>query len=259
MRPGSARVRRPGVLGRRPSSSSSSSSTNSSSSSSKSMVGLAAARQLALQGGEVGVRGVVLQLPGHLRLLGLSTAAPHGSTPSHRIRGSPKAGPDDVRHLSWLLRYMASRFGTRPSAPRVALLTPTGRVARKSAATVPVVSGAAITAQPRWIVRSRPTSAIRRSASRSAATAGGTPSASASRRICRGGVEDPGRAQLGPLEVEALDLVGHLDHAARVDHVVGRVEDAALGEQLLDAGVGELVVGARRRRSWRAAPARCRR
>ena len=57
-------------------------------------------RQFALQGGEVGVRGVVLQLPGHLRLLGLSTAAPHGATPSHRMRGSPKAGPDDVRHLS---------------------------------------------------------------------------------------------------------------------------------------------------------------
>ena len=70
-------------------------------------------RQFALQGGEVGVRGVVLQLPGHLRLLGLSTAAPHGSTPSHRIRGSPKAGPDDVRHLSWVLRYMDdAAFGT---------------------------------------------------------------------------------------------------------------------------------------------------
>src|SRR3954467_4545991 len=70
-------------------------------------------RQFALQGGEVGVRGVVLQLPGHLRLLGLSTAAPHGSTPSHRIRGSPKAGPDDVRHLPWVLRYMGdARFGT---------------------------------------------------------------------------------------------------------------------------------------------------
>src|SRR4051794_15397559 len=88
------------------------------------MVGLPPApRQFALQGGEVGVRGVVLQLPGHLRLLGLSTAAPHGSTPSHRIRGSPKAGPDDVRHLSWLLRYMGGpTFGTsgyrRPAPPR---------------------------------------------------------------------------------------------------------------------------------------------
>src|ERR687893_330358 len=82
---------------------------------------LTAPRQFALQGGEVGVRGVVLQLPGHLRLLGLSTAAPHGSTPSHRIRGSPKAGPDDVRHLSWLLRYMGMpRFGTSgyPRHPR---------------------------------------------------------------------------------------------------------------------------------------------
>src|SRR4029453_68391 len=77
------------------------------------MIGLTSTRQFALQGGEVGVRGVVFQLPGHLRLLGLSTAAPHGSTPSHRIRGSPKAGPDDVRHLSWLLRYMDDApFGT---------------------------------------------------------------------------------------------------------------------------------------------------
>src|SRR4051794_13629053 len=58
-----------------------------------------------------------------------------------------------------------------------------------------------------------------------------------------GGVEDLGGPQLGALEVEALDLVGHLDHAAGVDHVVGRVEDAAFLEELLDARVGELVVG----------------
>jgi hypothetical protein len=75
--------------------------------------------KLALQRREVGVRGVILQLPGHLCLLGLSTAAPHGSTPSHRITGQPyRPGPDDVRHLSWLIRYM-SRAVFDTSAHRV--------------------------------------------------------------------------------------------------------------------------------------------
>src|SRR5690606_7135077 len=50
------------------------------------------AGELALQRGEVGVGGLVLQLPGHLRLLGLSTAAPHGSTPSHRNCGAAQQG-----------------------------------------------------------------------------------------------------------------------------------------------------------------------
>src|SRR5690349_15549363 len=161
------------------------------------MVGLATStRQLALQGGEVGVRGVVLQLPGHLRLLGLSTAAPHGSTPSHRMRGSPKAGPDDVRHLSWLLRYMGMPpFGTsgyRQPALRVAVNRPSQSVPGKermagpavtvvkSPRSTPTSSLTPVPAAPRpgaepagpppgdvqrrWIVRSRPTSAIRRSA-----------------------------------------------------------------------------------------------
>src|SRR5574342_421569 len=52
----------------------------------------AAASELALQRGEVGVGGVVLQFPGHLRLLGLSSAAPHGSTPSHRNCGAAQVG-----------------------------------------------------------------------------------------------------------------------------------------------------------------------
>src|SRR5690606_3456555 len=58
-----------------------------------------------------------------------------------------------------------------------------------------------------------------------------------------GGVVDAGGAGLGAVEVEPLDLVRHLDQAAGVDDVVGRVEDAAVGEALLHAGVGELVVG----------------
>src|SRR3954449_11281623 len=42
----------------------------------------------------------------------------------------------------------------------------------------------------------------------------------------RRGVEDLLGALLGPLEGEPLELVGHLDEPAGVDHVVGRVEDA---------------------------------
>ena len=58
-----------------------------------------------------------------------------------------------------------------------------------------------------------------------------------------GRVVDPARALLGPLEAEALELVGHLDQAAGVHAVVGRVEDPAVRERLLDARVGQLVVG----------------
>src|SRR6266581_3888770 len=63
--------------------------------------------------------------------------------------------------------------------------------------------------------------------------------------------QDPfGRAEdlLGlrprPLEIEALEFVGDLDHAARVDDVVGRVQYAVILEQLVHARVSELVVGA---------------
>src|SRR5439155_4790953 len=59
-----------------------------------------------------------------------------------------------------------------------------------------------------------------------------------------GGVVDPGGAGLGAGGVEALDLVGDLDHAAGVDHVIRGVQDSALCQHLLDARVGELVVGA---------------
>ena len=86
--------------------------------------------------------------------------------------------------------------------------------------------------------------AIRRSASRSAAAAGGIPS-SAAVASTRAVVPKISRGLgPGPLEVEAVQLVGDLDHPAGVHAVVRRVEDAALGQQLLDAGVGELVVGA---------------
>ena len=45
-------------------------------------------------------------------------------------------------------------------------------------------------------------------------------------------------------KLKPADLVRDLDHPAGIDHVVGRVDDAAVGEQLLDAGVSQLVVGA---------------
>jgi hypothetical protein len=40
-----------------------------------------------------------------------------------------------------------------------------------------------------------------------------------------------------------VQLVGDLDDTARVHHVVGRVQDVAVGQVLLDARVGQLVVG----------------
>src|SRR5262245_53437121 len=49
---------------------------------------------------------------------------------------------------------------------------------------------------------------------------GGYALAVGQRQDLLGGVVNLGRAQLRPLEVEALDLVGDLDHAARVHHVV---------------------------------------
>ena len=41
-----------------------------------------------------------------------------------------------------------------------------------------------------------------------------------------------------------MALVGDLDHAAGVDEVVGAVDDAPLGEPVVDAVVDQLVVGA---------------
>src|SRR5690606_22683495 len=59
---------------------------------------LPVARKLPLKCFQVGLGGLVLQLPGHLCLLGLRTAAPHGdplANNSGRLNG-----PDDVRNLS---------------------------------------------------------------------------------------------------------------------------------------------------------------
>src|SRR5690349_7861501 len=45
------------------------------------------ATDLALQGIEIHLGGAVLELSGHLRLLGLGPAAPHGSSPLQQGRG----------------------------------------------------------------------------------------------------------------------------------------------------------------------------
>ena len=58
-----------------------------------------------------------------------------------------------------------------------------------------------------------------------------------------GGVEDLRRPWPGPARSRSRDLVCDLDHTAGVDHVVRRVEHAAVGQDLLHAGVGQLVVG----------------
>ncbi len=97
--------------------------------------------------------------------------------------------------------------------------------------------------EPSQMPRSRPTSDIRCSASRSAAADGGTPRTSAICEDARGGTEDLLRPRPGPLEAESGQFIGDLDHPARVDHVVRGVQDPAVGQQLLHPGVRELVVG----------------
>src|SRR5262245_35292833 len=57
-----------------------------------------------------------------------------------------------------------------------------------------------------------------------------------------GRVEDLRSLGLGPVEVEALDLVRDLDQTTGVHHIVRGIEDAALGHHLLDALMRELVV-----------------
>src|SRR5262244_4290615 len=71
----------------------------------------AAASEFPLQCGEVCVRGMIFQLPGHPRLLGLSTAAPHGSTPSHEITGQPlPASPTRQASLVALTVHVVATF-----------------------------------------------------------------------------------------------------------------------------------------------------
>ena len=96
---------------------------------------------------------------------------------------------------------------------------------------------------PSQIPRSRPTSDILRSARRSAATDGGMPSESATERTFAVVSEDLLSGGPGTIEVKPSQFIGDLDDAARVDDVVRREDDAPVGEQLLYAVVGELVVG----------------
>src|SRR5690606_32086596 len=58
----------------------------------------------------------------------------------------------------------------------------------------------------------------------------------------RRGLEDAGRSQLRPGEVEALDLIRDLNEPTGVHAVIGRIEDASVRQQLLRAGVRQLVV-----------------
>src|SRR5205814_1537904 len=110
---------------------------------------------------------------------------------------------------SWLIRYRSRpNFGT--SALRRSVLTNRRRAAPDHR-----------TGRVRYrrIVCSRPTSAMRRSARRSAASAGGMPSVAASCTICRGPssvpVPDPGQRRLGD--------VGRDDRSAVLDQVLYQV------------------------------------
>ncbi len=91
--------------------------------------------------------------------------------------------------------------------------------------------------------RSRPTSRMRCSATRSAATDGRHTFALGVLEHAERRVVDLRCPHLGAVEVEALELVGDLHQSAGVDAVVGRVRDAVLLEQLVDAFMSELVVG----------------
>ena len=115
---------------------------------------------------EVGPVRAVLQLAGNLGLLGLGPAAPHGSTPSCYGATSTVrvAGSGQLRERPSLpQRSAGSRYVVRATDATARDAAPARR--RRSPAGRAAGSGAA----------SRPTAAIRASASRSAATAGGTP------------------------------------------------------------------------------------
>src|SRR5207302_4674087 len=60
----------------------------------------------------------------------------------------------------------------------------------------------------------------------------------------QGGVVDVAQAVLGPLPGVAPQLLGDVDDPAGVHAVVGGVEDAGLGQRLVAARFGQLVVGA---------------
>ena len=131
-------------------------------------VGVLPARgELPLEGVVVGVWAEVLQLPATLVCLAFCRPRPMASTPSYVDPGQARAaGPRiSVIRLSWKQRYNVGALRGIP-APQAA---PAGRIA-----TGPHPAGG-----PRWIRDSPPISRIRRSASRSAASAGVVPSADA--------------------------------------------------------------------------------
>src|SRR6266536_3511523 len=64
------------------------------------------------------------------------------------------------------------------------------------------------------------------------------------RKNLAGRGEDLARFGLGPIKIEALELVRDLYHAARVDHIIRCVKNAAVGQLLLHARMRQLVVRA---------------
>src|SRR6187549_2222930 len=66
------------------------------------------ATDLTLQGVEIHSGGAVLELSGHLRLLGLGPAAPHGSSPLQQGRGGRMSRrPRSSGVMSWCPPYLA--------------------------------------------------------------------------------------------------------------------------------------------------------
>ena len=177
---------------------------------------------------EVGAVRAVLQLAGDLRLLGLGTAAPHGSTPSTGQRGDlHEAAPQCGHRRSTRLQLTGHSYHVASPAPRPrrdAGHPDSGSTAARPPQPPRLLAGRSLAGEASApirpgtrIPRSRPTSAIRRSASRSAATAGGTPSSAARREDAAGGVEDrrrPWRAARS--KSKPVQLVGDLDHPAGV-------------------------------------------
>ena len=96
-----------------------------------------------------------------------------------------------------------------------------------------------------WDAGERTAASIRRSASRSAAVAGGTPSSAAVGSTRAVVVEDLGRLGLGPLEREALAARRRPGSPRpRSRSSPARRGCPAAASSVLDAGVGQLVVGA---------------
>ena len=168
--------------------------------------------------------------------LAFARPRPIGSTPSLRSAGAQlRAGRPAWRPR--LSDYVSDNLTTR--IERRAHVPPPRVVHRPTAC----CGARSLSAAGGWSA-SRPTDRMRCSASRSAATAGDTPSASASSNTRRATSKMLLALALRAVEREAVPLVLDLDDAAGVHQVVRRVEDAALDQLLGHVRGGELVVRA---------------